>query len=70
MCRIISLILLQRLKESLSGDPRDFNNTEARAVIKVSLQGKVPKEIHVLLVEILGKYTPSYATVKNNLSKY
>ena len=25
----------------------------------------MPKEIHVILTEILGKYAPSYVTVKN-----
>ena len=35
MCRIASLFfLLQRLKESMPGDARDFNNMETRAVIK------------------------------------
>jgi len=34
MCRTASLLLLQRLKESMSGDVRDFNNMETRAVIK------------------------------------
>ena len=34
MCRIASLFLLQRLKGSMSGDVRDFNNIETRAVIK------------------------------------
>ena len=34
MCRIASLFLLKRLKESMSGDARDFNNTETRTVIK------------------------------------
>jgi len=34
MCRIASLFLLQRLKESTSGDARDFNNIETRGVIK------------------------------------
>jgi len=34
MCRIASLILLHRLKGSMSGDARDFNNIETRAVIK------------------------------------
>jgi hypothetical protein len=34
----------------MSGDARDFNNIETRAVIKVSPppQGKAPKEIHVI----------------------
>jgi len=34
MCRIASLTLLQKLKVSMSGDARDFNNIETRAVIK------------------------------------
>ena len=33
MCRIASLFLLQRLKGSMSGDARDLNNMEMRAVI-------------------------------------
>jgi len=35
----------------MSGDERDFNNIETRAVI---LQGKAPKEIYSILTEILG----------------
>jgi len=34
MCRIASLFFLQRLKGNMSGDERDFNNIETRAVIK------------------------------------
>jgi len=34
MCRIASLLLLQRLKGSMTGDACDFNNIETRAVIK------------------------------------
>jgi len=34
MCRIASLVLLQRLKGSMSGDAGDFNNIETAAVIK------------------------------------
>jgi len=52
MCRIARLFLLQRLKGSMSGDARDFNNIETRAVIKFFfLQGKAPKEIHTILTE-------------------
>jgi len=66
MCRIASIFLLQRLKGSMSGDARDFNNMEALAVIEVFfLQGKAPKEIHAILTETLGVHAPSYATVKN-----
>ena len=34
MCRIASLFLVQGLKGNMSGDERDFNNIETRAVIK------------------------------------
>jgi len=45
MCRIESLFLLQRLEGSMSGNVRDFNNMETRAVIIFFfLQGKAPKE--------------------------
>ena len=73
MCRIVSLFLLQRLKGSLTGDARDFNNIETRAVIKnffFPLQGKAPKEIHIILTEILGEHAPSFATVKNWVAQF
>jgi len=65
MCRIASRFLLQRLKGSMSGNARDFNNMETRAVIKSPHQGKTPKEIHAILAETLGEHAPSYVTVKN-----
>ena len=66
MCRIASLLLLQRLKGNMSGGARDFNNIETRIVIKFFfLQGKAPKEIHAILTETLGEHAASYATVKN-----
>jgi len=65
MCRIASLFLLQRLKGSMSGEARDFNNIETRAVFNFFfLQGKAPKEIHAILIETLGEHAPSYATVQ------
>jgi len=72
MCRIASLLLLQRLKGSMSGDARDFNNIETRAVIKFffPLQGKAPKEIHAILTETLGEHAPAYATVKKWMAKF
>jgi len=72
MCRIASLFLLQRLKGSMSGDSRDFNNIETRAVIKFfsPLQGKAPKEIHAILTETFGEHAPSYATVKNWVAQF
>jgi len=33
------------------------------------LQGKAPKEIHVILIETLGGHAPSYATVKNGVAQ-
>jgi hypothetical protein len=47
----------------MSGDKRDFNNIETRAVIFSPLQSKAPKEIHVILPETLRENAPSYATV-------
>ena len=71
MCRIASLFLLQRLKGSMSGDARDFNNIETRAVIKFFLlQGKAPKEIHAILTETLGEHAPSYVTVTNWVAQF
>ena len=61
MCRITRLFLLQRLKGSMSGGARDFNNIETRAVIKFFFpqQGKTPKEIHAILTETLRKHASS-----------
>jgi len=42
----------------MSGDARDLNNIETRAVIKVFfLQGKAQKEIHAILTNIRGTCT-------------
>ena len=72
MCRIASLFLLQRLKGSMSGDARDSNNIETRAVIKFFffLQDKAPKEIHASLTETLREDATSYATVKNWVTQF
>jgi len=73
MCRIASLFLLQRLKVSMSGDARDFNNIDTRALIKSHsplLQGKAPKKIHAILKETLGEHAPSYTTVKNWVAQF
>ena len=71
MCRIASLFLLQRLKGSMPGDVRDFNNIETQTVIKFFfLQGKAAKEIHAILTETLGEHAPSYATVKNWVAQF
>jgi len=53
----------------MSGDARDFNDTETGAVIKVFfLHGKASKEIHAILTETLGEHAPSHATVKTGWS--
>jgi len=71
MCRIASLFLLQRLKGSMSGDARDFNNTEMRVVFKFFfLQGKAQKEIRAVLTKSVGEHAPSYTTVKNWLAQF
>ena len=71
MCRIASLSLLQMMKGSMSGNARDFNNMETRAVIKfIFLQGKALKEIHTILIETLGEHTLSYSTVKNWVAQF
>jgi hypothetical protein len=48
----------------MSGDVRDFNNIEWELSFYFFLQGKAPKEIPAILIEILGQYGPSYASVK------
>ena len=76
MCRIARLFMLQRLKGSMSGDARDFNNMETRSVVKffffflLLLQGKAPKEIQAILTETLGEHAPLYVTVKNWVAQF
>jgi len=55
----------------MSGDARDFNNMETRAVINFFfLQGKAPKEIYAILTETLGEPASSYTRVKNWLTQF
>jgi len=54
----------------MSGDARDFNIVETRAVKFFFLQGKAQKEIHAALTETLGEHAPSYATVKNLVAQF
>ena len=71
MCRFASLFLLRRLKESMSGDARDFNNIETRAVkFFFFLQNKAPNEIHAILIEKLGEHAPLYAIFKNWVAQF
>ena len=71
MCQIASLLLLQRLKGSTSGDARDFNKIEMRDFkFLFSCKDKAPKEIHAILIETLGEHAPSYATVKTWMAQF
>jgi len=57
----------------MSGDVRDFNNMETRAVIKYfffSPAKQGAEEIHAILIETLGEHAPSYATAKNWLAQF
>jgi hypothetical protein len=55
----------------MSGDARDFNNIGKRAINRFFfLQGKAPKEIHVILTETLGAHAPPYVTVKNWVTQF
>jgi hypothetical protein len=56
LCQIASIFLLERLQGRKSGDARDFNNIEKPTVINsFPPQGKAPKKIQVILIEILGE---------------
>jgi len=71
MCRIVSLFLLQRLKGSTSGDARDFNTIDARALIKYffpARQGAEGNSRHSS--RNIRENAPSYATVKNWVAQF
>jgi len=72
MCRIANLFLLQRLKGSMSGDARDFNNIETRAVIKVfffSCKARRRRKFTPFW-QTLREHAPSYSTVKNWVTQF
>jgi len=46
MCRIASLFVLQMRKGSMSGDARDFNNIDSRAVIKFFFSARQGTEVN------------------------
>ena len=75
MPNIASLFLLQRLKESMSGDACDFNNMETRAVIECftlpppERQGAGANSRHSD-TQTLGKHAPLYATFKNWVTQF
>ena len=51
---------------------RAFSTTSRRELSSsfFFLQDKAPKEIHAILIQILGEHAPSYATVKNCVTKF
>jgi len=56
----------------MSSDAQDMNmQTRVFLFFFLSpLQGKAPKEVHAILIERLGGHAPSYATVKNWVTKF
>jgi len=54
----------------MSGEERDFNNIETRAIKFFFRQGKAPKEIQTILTETLQEHAPSYATVKDWVAQF
>jgi len=71
MCQIASLFLLQRLKGSMSGDARDFNNIETRAVINCFFPARQDAEENSRNSERnIREHTPLYATVKNWVAQF
>jgi len=70
MCRIESLFFLQRLKGSMSGDARDFNNIETRAVkfFFPARQGAEENSRHS--DRNVREHAPSYTTVKNLVTQF
>ena len=70
MCRIASIFLLQRLKGSMSGDTRDFNNIETRAVVNFFSARQGAEGNHSILTESLGEHAQSYATIKNWVAQF
>ena len=49
---------------------QQHRDASCHQVFFFTLQGKGPKEIHAILLETLGEYAPSYATVKNWVAQF
>jgi len=55
----------------MSGDARDLNNIETRAIISFFfLQGKAPREIYAILKVTFREHAPSYTTIKNWVTNF
>jgi hypothetical protein len=71
MCRIASLFLLQRPKDSISVTCAILTSSRRElSSFFIFVQGKTSKEIYVILTETLEKHAPSYATVKNRVVQF
>ena len=70
MCRIASLLLLQRLEGSMSGDACVFDNMETRAV-KFFFSARQGGEGNLRHSDRnIGDRAPSYATVKHRVAQF
>jgi len=55
----------------MTGDARDFNNIRRELSSSFYLlQGKTTKDIHAILIEILGEYASSYANVNSWVAQF
>jgi len=71
MCRIAGVFLLQRLKGSMSGDVRGFNNMETRAVIKFFFPARQGAERNSRHSDRnIREHAPPYSTVKNWVAQF
>jgi len=70
MCQILSLFLLQRLKENVRRPAwfQQHRHASCHQVFFPARQGA--KGTHVILTETLGEHAPLYATVKNWVAQF
>ena len=72
MCRIASIFLVTEAERKHVRRRARFQQHGDASCHQVFsfLQGKAPKEIHAILTETLGKFAPTYATVKNWVAQF
>ena len=71
MCQIASFFLLQKLKGSMSGDARDFNNIETRAVMEYFFSARQGAEGYSRQSHRnIGEHAPSYVIVKTWVAQF
>ena len=49
---------------------QQYRDASCHQVPSPLLHGKAPDEIHAILIETLGEHAPSYATVKNWVTRF